>query len=258
MVAGLSITAVRDAGGAVAALLLESPEPLDFVAEVTPALTRRVGVWTPDPLPLPGDLVDAGLIDRLRALDGSPFDVPEPEPPAPPPVTVTAVGEYPEGLRLALTSTGVPLRAGQPVSVARAGAAGEAPRFFSGTVARADGETATLVASEVSPFETDAAHAELSGLLTSALSDTIAIGVAGHLPHLGHWTYHDEPEPVTVLQDRDGLRALLVPATAGSATSLPAGDHHLTLALDRMRFETTAPADDVNHYAAAAGVDFRV
>ena len=61
-----------------------------------------------------------------------------------------------------------------------------------------------------------------------------------------------------MLQDRDGLRALLVPATAGSATTLPAGDHHLTLELDRTRYATTAPADDLSHYAATAGIDFRV
>jgi hypothetical protein len=254
--AGLSITVVRDAGGAVAALLLESPEPLDFVAEVTPALTRRVGVWTPNPLP--GDLVDTGLLGRLHALDGAVVDVAVPEPPPPPPLTVTAVGEHPEGLRLDLATAGAALRPGQVVSVARTGGAGELPRFFSGTLARADAATATLVASEVSPLETGAVHAELGGLLTTGVGDTIAIGIGGHVPLFGHWSYHDEPESATVLQDRDGLRALLIPTTAGSATSLPAGDHHLMFRLDRVRYETTAPADAVNHYAAAAGVDFKI
>src|SRR4051794_29048578 len=71
---GLSVSVVRDAGGAAAALLLESPEPLDLTTEITPTLTRRVSVWTPLSI---GEPVD-GIGARLRALDGALADVEAP------------------------------------------------------------------------------------------------------------------------------------------------------------------------------------
>jgi hypothetical protein len=247
--AGLSIGTVRDAAGATTALLLESPEPLDFTEEVTPRLTRRVGVWTPYHL---GDLGGISVRDHLDALDGAVVDTPLPQPPQPLPVSVTGIGRHPEGVRVDLASTAGGLRTGQPVSVARAGAPGEAPRFFAGTIARADGATATLVAREIAAHDADASIADLLE------PNTTAIGVAGHVAQLGHWVYHDEPVPIEVLQDRDGLRALLVPVTAGAAVALTAGDHHLTLDIDRERYATTAPADTTSRYTASAGFGLRV
>lgn len=247
--AGLSIGAVRDAAGATTALLLESPEPLDFTEEVSARLTRRVGVWTPYHR---GDLGDIGLSEHLRALDGAVVETLTPLPPEPLPVTVTAIGRHPEGVRVDLASTAGGLRTGQPVSVARAGAAGDAPRFFAGTIARADGTTATLVAREIAAHDADGTLAELLE------PHTTAVGVAGHVAQLGHWVYHDEPVPIQILQDRDGLRALFVPVTAGAAVALTAGDHHLTLELDRERYATTAAADATSRYAASAGVGLRI
>src|SRR5207247_1023531 len=139
--------------------------------------------------------------------------------------------------------------AGQPVSVARAGAAGEAPRFFAGTIDRADGATATLVAREVAAHEADTSVAEMLA------PHTTAVEVAGHVTQLGHWVYHDEPVP---LQVRDGLRALLIPVTAGAAVALAAGDHNLTLVIDRERYATTTAGDATSRYAAAAGVALRI
>ena len=254
--AGLSISAVRDAAGATAALLVESPEPLDFTTEVTPKLMRRVGVWTPTSIR--EGVTRIGLLQQLHELDGARIDVPTPAPSAPPPVNVTAVDAHPEGLRLDLADTGGVLRAGQVVNVALAGAPGEPPRFFSGTVRRGNGAGATLVAKEVGMLEADGPHLDLNRLLASGGRDTIAVGVAGQIPQLGHWTFTDEPVAVEVLQDRDGLRALLVPVTAGSATSLVTGIHQLKLALDRARFETSAPPDSVNRYVAEAGVSLAV
>jgi hypothetical protein len=86
----------------------------------------------------------------------------------------------------------------------------------------------------------------------------IGIEVPGRLPQVGRWTFTDQPVAIEVLQDRDGLRALLIPVGAGSATALASGEHHLTLALTRTRVETTAPPDDVNRYVAAAGVTVTV
>jgi hypothetical protein len=90
-----------------------------------------------------------------------------------------------------------------------------------------------------------------------AVAGTIAIGVSGHLPQI-RWIYHDEPVPTQVVQDRDGLRAFLVPVTAGAAEVFAVGDHQLTLALDRARYATTAPPDAVSRYTAEAGVGMRI
>lgn len=58
--------------------------------------------------------------------------------------------------------------------------------------------------------------------------------IAGHV-----WT----PLPVTVLQDASARRALLIPAT-----SLAPGTYRLTLTLDRQRWPTQDPADELNRY----------
>ena len=252
----LSISTVRDAGGAAVALLLESPEPLDFTTETTPTLTRRVGVWKP--ASVRADLPGIGLSQGLRDLDGSLVDVPAPAAPPPLPLIVTAVNAHPEGMRVDLADMGGTLRRGQVVDVARTGAGGGAARIFSGTVGDSDGQCAAIVAKEVAIAGADGAQLALTRMLPSSGPDTIAVAIAGRPLQVGQWASTDSPVPVEVLQDRDGLRALLIPVAAGAASALADGDHHLSLALKRVRFETPAPPDSVNHYAAEAGVSFRV
>lgn len=254
---GLSIGVVRGADGSATALLLESPEPLNFTTEVTPSLTRRVAVWTPTPTPRAE--IDGVLIDRLRRLDGAFADGAVAATVAAPSIMIAAIDEHPEGLRLGLVSEAGGLRPGQAVKVAQAASAGQGLRHFEGVVSRSDGRNATVIVREGSGI--DAGLLSAMALQLSAMPERgagFAVVVSGHLPRVGHWTYTDQPEPVAVLQDRDGLRALLVPLMAGAATVLVAGDHRLSLTLARTRFVTTSPADDVSRYMAAASVTVRV
>ena len=249
---GLSISAVRDAGGAAVCLLLESPEPLDFTTEIIPTLTRRVGVWTPLRIGEPAD----GIGERLRALDGALGDVEAPAPEAAAPLTVTAVGAHPEGLRIGLGDVRGRLRPGHVVNVAQSGRDPEGtPSLFTATMGFGDGADATLIARAVAAIDASRAHLSLGSLVSDGGDpDVIALDLPGERPQVGRWTFTEVPVAVEVLQDRDGRRALLIPLSAGSATALAAGAHHLTLALSRTRIDTTAPPDDLNRYAAAAGV----
>jgi hypothetical protein len=165
--ARLSVGAVRDPSGAAVALLLESPEPLDFTTEITATLSRRVRVWKPPGVP--GGQTEISIAQRLHNLDGSPTD-------------------------LSMTAAPVPAR-----------------------------PTATTVDGR-----------------------------------LGQWTYRQEPIPVEVVQDRQGLRALLLPLAAADPAALAAGDFLLGLALTRVRFETSEPADSVNCYVVTTDVSFTI
>jgi len=61
------------------------------------------------------------------------------------------------------------------------------------------------------------------------------------------------PIAVRVIQDGSARRALIVPmSNAVVPQSLAPGHYRLTLAMDRARWSTTAPPDDLSHYRDTA------
>ena len=59
-----------------------------------------------------------------------------------------------------------------------------------------------------------------------------------------------------MLQDAPARCALLVPLAEGAATELAPGMYQLSFSMDRGRFATTEPADDVNRYRSEAALTF--
>jgi hypothetical protein len=67
------------------------------------------------------------------------------------------------------------------------------------------------------------------------------------------WT----PLSVTVLQDATAQRALVIPAVGGGALSpLSSGTYRLQFTLDRRRWQTTDPPNDLNRYQRSATLQF--
>jgi hypothetical protein len=254
-------------GGQTRLLLLESPEALDFTEEVRTTLSRRV--WVPGGfggLDL-GDLVtdlgpvatsarkEVDLVDRLEvqglALEGA----------------TTARGEggvrdvvpRADGLRIELAdeAPGTTLPPGSEVVVAEVVGEGEAraARFLAGTVERGRGGARVVHASrtQVAPLAGPAASGLGNVVTRLEPGDLVFIRPGAGLIDLwrpGHW--EDQVVDVRVLQDGPGRRALVIPVAGGAATGLVPETYRLELALDRQRWETTEPIDDVNRYRGSA------
>jgi hypothetical protein len=70
-------------------------------------------------------------------------------------------------------------------------------------------------------------------------------------------TWHYEDVALRIVQDGAARHALIIPMSDALApTSLGGGQYRLTLTLDRARWSTTAPPDDVNRYHDSASAVF--
>ena len=76
-------------------------------------------------------------------------------------------------------------------------------------------------------------------LVTPDFSVVLGTFIPGYV-----WT----PVPVQMIQDAAGLRALLIPASGTNHAPLPPGTYRLTFTLDRQRWPTVDPPDEVNRY----------
>jgi len=95
---------------------------------------------------------------------------------------------------------------------------------------------------------------ELAEALAQATPGTILLLTRDLVSLFGRWrpqfTAVDAPIDVRVIQSGDGRRAIVVPLSGAGATALAGGRHRLRL--ERKRWETTDPVDELNTYAAEA------
>jgi hypothetical protein len=245
------------------ALLVESPEPLDFTEEIDAVLVHRerVGPIPPHPPRPPlGPILPAGtaaraLRDELErvALDPIRGDH-TPRLPRPDEAIVDAqvIGDH---LRLLL----------HPVFAN----AGELTVVLVGTEVKATayrgrvrpplvpGKPVVLHAERWGPLpRTLPPGSEVGEALEDAQPATVLLATNDLLRLLGRTRLQpvevDVEVPVRVLQSGDGRRALLIPLSGTAPTPLLPKPHRLVLRLSRRRWETTDPADELNTYAREA------
>jgi hypothetical protein len=256
-VTALELTRVVD-GDRTQALLVESPEPLDFTEEVTVGLMFRKHVGGlppvhPVPPPLPPGPVRS-LRERLEGLVAAPTQPVQPRLPLPGvDETILDVEVLPAGLRLTLHPA---LANAGELAVAAVDEGGTA-QLFRGLVRPGflPGQPALMLAHPEGPLPGLPPGSELLPELGGAVPDTVLLASRDLLDLLGRFHIQpgdvDVPVPVQVLQSGDARRALVIPADGGP---FAAGRHRLTLHLSRHRWPTTDPADDLNAYQGEATV----
>jgi hypothetical protein len=211
--------------GKTAAILLESPEPIDFTGEVSVVLERRVklggGVLDPD---LVADLDGMQVLDVAR--DGRALDVELTRPTiALPDDRIVFVEPIDGPNRLRVWGGVIKVRRGAATVRVHAPASQEV----------------TVLGRPEPPFRT----ALRLGRLVASLPGKTAVIACPIVEFV--------PVPVRVLESSSARHVLLLPMTAGDVPqALASGTYRLTLTMDRPRWSTTAPADDLNHYRDAA------
>jgi hypothetical protein len=254
------------ASGQTEFFLLESPEPLDFTEEVGLALARRRWVGggvadAGDTLALRAVLPRRALRDELalsqslreggragRDLDLGPgrsrgliVDVRRGD------------GELWVELDLAVLAT-LDLRDRRIVFIE---VLGREParrlRFYAGSLPARRGARTVTVRAE----ETDELLVRPGGgstLVSGALADFPTGSIVAVTPDLSrildwfrpHFVY--DAIDVRVIQDGAARRAIVLPVSGGGVSPLPGGLYRLSFKLERRRWATTEPPDDLNTY----------
>ncbi len=222
--------------------LLESPEPIDLVEEVTLDLRRRV--------PLPP--IDPALVAKVRAALADLFRPrPFPLPPTRPPLDPSRrPGRTPferDVERLGPRGRAA-LNAGEPLG----------PRRPPGARSLISVELVGLrfVITELSTDTTTTRPATgfTRGEILALRGVVLFFDRDGRLVD---WTRPDDAEwravALTAIQNADGTRALLIPQGA-----LPAGDYRLQFEITRRWFDTEAPVGPDNAYEGQATLAFTV
>lgn len=279
-----------DGSGGVLAFLIESPEPIDFTQEVTATLAHRVkshGGIIVDPVPgtlgglfgargaaakAPTSLSAATEVARefARAEANSTSTAVAPTHANPPLFAITDVAHLDRAIDVELSIAGSPsLGDDRVVFIERADEDGPPRlRIYTGRVTvprRTRGvRRAGAPVARVRAVETDdvtvlrVADSILAGGAVSGLS---CGGIVGFLPGLGgigfggHGgvTFHYEPVRIQIIQDGSACHALIIPLSSTAVpVTLGAGRYRLTLAIDRVRWSTTAPPDDLTRYRDSA------
>lgn len=256
-------------------LLLESPEPIDFTAEVSATLEHRVfkhgglgggivvgtqGTLQRTPLNIRDELTRA---DRAAVSGASTASSAAPVAA----IRVADIARHARGLDLELETDGIgrrSLSSGRVMLVERiAGKANAQFRVYSGSIeATQDGvrvraresDQITVLQPSGSVLNADVVNRLQPGDLALVVSGIAELGgtivIAG-----GYWTY--EAVPMQIIQDGSARHALLIPMGAGGTPAgVSAGTYRLTLAIQRTRWATTAPSDDTNRYQDSATVSF--
>jgi hypothetical protein len=247
-------------GAQTRALLIESPEPLDFTEEIELMLIHRthVGPLPPiGPLPPVGPVAPTHLAVR-EALAHVPLSAVRQPGPGLPPVDEAIVDAELLGddLRLRLH----PAFAGAgTLSVVLVEA--EPPRrLYHGPVIPplVAGMPAAMRAEPVGPLPHPPAGSELPAALAGAEPGTVLLVTNDLMGLLGRGRLQpadaDVEVPVQVLQNGDGHRALVIPLAGSGAIALSPGRHRLTFRLTRERWQTTDPTDDLSTYLREATI----
>lgn len=235
-----------------AALLLESPEPIDFTTEVTAKLERRINI----------------IVDP--ALGGGPGGarIQVPDGPDMPAVSILDVSRHAEGLDLdlALHNVATLLTDDRVILVESVEPSGNPDggvarlRVYTGRLAISsrtarvrtyESDDVTVVRAADSIFR--AALAGVTpGRAIAILPGISALGGQGLVP-VPDFIYL--PVALHVLQSGSGRQALVVPmANAAAPLLLAPGTYRLTLTINRARWSTTAPPDANNHYTDSAAL----
>lgn len=263
-------------GGYTTCLLLESPEPIDFTSEVTATLEHRVFthslgdivvsgtqmVRTPHraPVDIRAELMLADRAATISASGGSPV------PPAPA-VRITDIARHASGVDVELAMEGVRDRSLSTARILFVERAADTPgaqfRVYTGSLERTargarvharESDRVTVLRPHESVIIADLLDRLQPGGLAAVVSGIAELGgtvVIGG----GLWAY--EEVPVQIIQDGSARHALLVPmAAGGTPAGLNGGTYRITLAIDRARWATTAPADDINRYQDSAALSF--
>jgi len=247
-------------GAQTRALLIESPEPLDFTAEIELTLIQRkhVGPLPPiGPLPPVGPIAPTHLAVR-EALAHVPLTPVRQPGPGLPPVDEAIVDaeQLGDDLRLRLH----PAFAGAgTLSVVLVEA--EPPRrLYHGPVIPplVAGKPAVMRAEPVGPLPHPPAGSELPAALAGAEPGTVLLVTNDLMVLLGRGRLQpadvDVEVPVQVLQNGDGHRALVIPLAGSGAIALSPGRHRLTFRLTRERWPTTDLPDDLSTYVREATI----
>ena len=259
-VTALELTRVA-AGDRAQALLIESPEPLDFTGEVTAGLVFRKHVGGLPPVRPVASAQPPGpagsLRDRLAGLVEAPVRPVRPVRPHRPlpgvDETILDVEVLPAGVHLTLHPA---LANAGELAVAVVDEGGTA-QLFSGLVRPGflPNQPAQMRAHPQGPLPALPPGSDLLPELSGAVAGTVLLASRDLLDLLGRYRLPpgdvDIPVPVQVLQSGDARRALVIPADGGP---LEAGSHRLTLRLSRRRWPTTDPADTLNAYQGEATV----
>lgn len=238
------------AGGTSGLLLIESPEPMDFSQEIKIELSRRDHGSLPPVVGPVGDTVDrlsrrkARIREDLKHVleaDASPAD----RRPRRNPLRDVTRHETHLEVRLDLDAIDGP--AGRLLVVEAAGKKLQ-PKLIVYAFRLKPGASGEVTVRAIKTDEI-VLRAGHSSLVSPALANLPAGAFALVAPDFevvlgtlipGHvWT----PVPVNVLQDASGQRALLIPSAA-----LVPGTYRLALTLDRQRWPTQDPPDELNRY----------
>lgn len=257
-VPGLTVTAYR-AGGAARALLLESPEPLDVARSVTVSVTYAA--TTPVAVGGPVVLAAQQLLGARR--------------PTVLPPLLTAVERVPDSalLSIELTDEGLalldltyPQRSADPAqpptvqAVAVVGPAHQRQYVVLTGPPPVDGAAPTVV------LDTRVVHDDPAALTPFGRAEwamvsagtVVLLTVRGPVVVAEILAVTDErPVPVTALADLTSRSILVLPAEPGAPMLGPfdEGPHRIGFTIDRARYDTTDPPDEISHYHRTARLD---
>ena len=242
------------------ALLIESPEPLDFTEEVEPTLIHRqhVGPRSACRAPAAGrtGCADAPGAARRSCARAA--------------VARAAAWAGPAARRRGDRRRRAARRrhpTPAPPRLRRRGHAVGRPRrtepprrLYRGPVIPplVAGKPAVMRAEPVGPLPHPPAGSELPAALAGAEPGTVLLVTNDLMGLLGRGRLQpadaDVEVPVQVLQNGDGHRALVIPLAGSGATPLSPGRHRLTFRLTRERWPTTDPTDDLSTYVREATI----
>ena len=207
------------------------------------------------------------LADRAAALSASGGS---PVPPAPA-VRITDVARHATSIDVELAIDGVRDRSLFTARILFVERAADAPgrpgqfRVYTGSLERTargarvharESDLVTVLQPHNSVITADLLDRLQPGGLVAIVSGIVELGGTVAIGE-GSWDY--EEVPIQIIQDGSARHALLVPMAAGGmSVGLNGGTYRMTLAIERARSATTAPADDTNRYQDSATVSFRL
>jgi len=243
------------------ALLIESPEPLDFTADIAVALIGRQVRHPRPPRPRPPIFDERTLAHRLTTIARQP-ELPLPVRGGRPSIADAIIDVEVDRASLRLQLHSSLANAGEVAVVVTT--ADGALDLYRGIVRPPwlRGRPAVLVAALVGPLGHIPPGSDLAAELQAARPGALFLLTSDLIELIGRWDMLpvevDVPVDVRVLQNGDARRALVIPITGGAASVLPVGPYRLTLSLARKRWETTDPTDDINSYQRSVTVRFDV
>ncbi|WP_159441669.1 hypothetical protein [Roseivivax lentus] len=230
-----------DESGTTRALLLESPERLDFTEEVTLQLTRiefRRRAITPGLSLIDPPVIDR-IIDRFSRVEAPPMRTPpRPFPP---------LERFETSLGTRLTTT-AEIAAGATVTA----------RILA--TETANGQLLIALGDDKATSETRriAVPQELRG---TELRVGDRIDLTADLDRvLEHWRLEvvETGVDVVVLQNAEATCAIVIPVSGANAVALDAGQYRIDAGIARARWATTSGADDANTYEKNASLILRI